>query len=158
MIEQRLGYEDIFDHAELQRQIRTPICLDESVHSLETARRAIQLGSCKIINIKFGRVGGLRVSRAIHDLCQANGIPVWVGGMLASGIGQCAKIELAALPNFSLPGDILLIGRFYLDDLVEPPLCLDPSGTFDVPSKPIGLHRPNDKSIDKFTVDKLVLV
>lgn len=105
MIEQPLASDDIIDHAVLQRELRTPVCLDESIHSYEDARKAIELGSCKIINIKIGRVGGLTESRRIHDLCQARDIPVWCGGMLESGIGRAHNIALTTLSNFIMPGD-----------------------------------------------------
>lgn len=105
MIEQPLAYNDIIDHADLQSRLKTPICLDESIHSLEDARKAIKLGSCKIINIKIGRVGGLTESKKIHDLCLEHGIPLWCGGMLESGIGRAHNIAITSLPNFTFPGD-----------------------------------------------------
>ena len=104
MFEQPLHYEDMIDHAELQRQIRTPICLDESIHSADDARKAIKIGACRIINIKLGRVGGHREARAVHDVCRDNGIPVWCGGMLESGIGRAHNVALSSLQNFSLAG------------------------------------------------------
>jgi O-succinylbenzoate synthase len=157
MVEQPLAHDDLFDHAELQRQISTPICLDESVHSVETARRALQLGSCRIINIKPARVGGLHSARAIHDLCQENGVPVWCGGMLESGIGQCINIEISALPNYSLANDLEPSRRFFAEDLIEPDLTMDSDGTFPVPTKPRSLHVPNEKAIAKYTVDRIAM-
>jgi O-succinylbenzoate synthase len=136
MIEQPLGYDDIVDHAKVQAQLATPICLDESIHSPADARRAIELRAGKIINVKVGRVGGLTNARAIHDLCQAAGWPVWAGGMMDMGIGQAHKIEYASLPNVSLPGDIEPSDRFYAEDIVEPPVTLKPDGTFDVSAGP----------------------
>ena len=120
MIEQPLEYDDIRDHAALQRRIATPICLDESIHSVRAAEEAIALGACRIINIKPGRVGGHGESIRVHDLCAAHGIPVWHGGMLESGIGRAHNIHLASLPNFSLPGDIAASRRYFVPDLIEP--------------------------------------
>ena len=120
MIEQPLDYDDVMDHAELQRRIKTPICLDESIHTVRIARDAIDAEACRIINIKPGRVGGHRESIELHDLCAAHGIPVWHGGMLESGIGRAHNIHLASLPNFSLPGDIAASKRYYQPDLIEP--------------------------------------
>src|SRR5258707_4505813 len=106
MFEQPLGGDDVFSNMELQKDLDTPICLDECIHSEELARAAIELGACKIINIKLGRVGGHTVARRIHDLCQRHSIPVWCGGMLESGIGRAHNITLSTLPNFTLPGDV----------------------------------------------------
>lgn len=152
LIEQPLGYEDIFDHSKLQREIRTPICLDESIHSLDDTRAAIELGSCRIINIKPGRVGGYTESRLIHDYCASMGIPVWHGGMLESGIGRAGNVALASLPNFTLPGDISASKRYYKQDIVEPEFVVNPDGTMDVPAKPgIGVE-VNMKMLDNVTV------
>ncbi len=112
MIEQPLDYDDVSDHAELQKSLTTPICLDESIHTVNVARDAIAAGACRIINIKPGRVGGHRESIRLHDLCAAHGIPVWHGGMLETGIGRAHNIHLASLPNFSLPGDIAASKRY----------------------------------------------
>jgi O-succinylbenzoate synthase len=112
LIEQPLGYEDIFDHSKLQRELKTPICLDESIHSLDDTRAAIELDSCRIINIKPGRVGGFTESKLIHDYCASMNIPVWCGGMLESGIGRAGNVALASLSNFSLPGDISASKRY----------------------------------------------
>lgn len=136
LIEQPLGYEDIFDHSKLQREIKTPICLDESIHSLDDTRAAIELNSCRIINIKPGRVGGYTESKLIHDYCASMGIPVWHGGMLESGIGRAGNVALASLPNFTLPGDISASKRYYKQDIVEPEFVVNPDGTMDVPKKP----------------------
>ena len=106
MIEQPLGWDDLYSHAELQRKLDTPICLDECIHTEEHARAAIALGACRIINIKLGRVGGYTPARRIHDLCKSKQIPVWCGGMLESGIGRAHNIALSTLENFSLPGDV----------------------------------------------------
>jgi O-succinylbenzoate synthase len=136
LIEQPLGYEDIYDHSKLQRELRTPICLDESIHSLDDTRAAIELGSCRIINIKPGRVGGFTESKKIHDYCASMGIPVWHGGMLESGIGRAGNVALASLPNFTLPGDISASKRYYRHDIVVPEFVVNPDGTMDVPTKP----------------------
>ncbi len=113
MIEQPLGWDDLYSHVELQKKLQTPICLDECIHTLEQAEAAIALGACKIINIKMGRVGGHAVAKQIHDLCQAKGIPVWCGGMLESGIGRAHNIALSTLPNFILPGDVTASRRYW---------------------------------------------
>ncbi len=136
MIEQPLAHDDIIDHAALQRQLRTPICLDESIHTVGRAREAFELGSCGIINIKPARVGGITNARAIHDLCQARGMPVWCGGLLESGIGRAHNLAVASLPNFSLPGDISASDRYWAEDIVEPSFTLNPDGTMDVPTGP----------------------
>ena len=152
LIEQPLGYEDIYDHSKLQRELKTPICLDESIHSLDDTRAAIELDSCRIINIKPGRVGGYTESKLIHDYCATMNIPVWHGGMLESGIGRAGNVALASLPNFSLPGDISASKRYYKEDIVEPEFVVNPDGTMDVPSKPgIGVE-VNMKMLEKVTV------
>ncbi len=154
LIEQPLGYEDIFDHSKLQREIKTPICLDESIHSLDDTRAAIELGSCRIINIKPGRVGGYTESKLIHDYCASMNIPVWHGGMLESGIGRAGNVALASLSNFTLPGDISASKRYYKEDIVEPEFVVNPDGTMDVPVKPgIGVE-VNMKMLEKVTVYK----
>jgi len=136
MIEQPLDYEDIFDHAALQRLILTPICLDESIHTVRHARDAIDAGACRIINVKPGRVGGFAESIRLHDLCAARGIPVWHGGMLESGIGRAHNLHLSSLPNFSLPGDVAASRRYYQPDLIDPPIEVSPEGTIPVPDGP----------------------
>jgi O-succinylbenzoate synthase len=136
MIEQPLEYDDVMDHVQLQREIATPICLDESIHTVRIARDAIEAKACKIINVKPGRVGGHAESIALHDLCQAHGIPVWHGGMLESGIARAHNIHLASLPNFTLPGDIAASKRYYTPDLIEPGIEVSPDGTIPVPTGP----------------------
>jgi O-succinylbenzoate synthase len=133
MIEQPLAHDDLLDHAALQRELRTPVCLDESITSPGRAREALALGSCAIINIKPARVGGMTAARAIHDLCQQRHVPVWCGGMLESGIGRAANLAVASLPNFTLPGDISASDRYWEQDIVEPPFVLNADGTMDVP-------------------------
>ena len=136
MIEQPLEYDDVMDHVQLQKEIATPICLDESIHTVRIARDAIEAKACRIINIKPGRVGGHAESIRLHDLCQQHGIPVWHGGMLESGIGRAHNIHLASLPNFTLPGDIAASKRYYVPDLIEPGIEVSPDGTIAVPTGP----------------------
>jgi O-succinylbenzoate synthase len=152
MIEQPLDHDDLVRHAALQRRVRTPLCMDESVTGLDRAEDMIALGSGRIINIKPGRVGGFSVSRAIHDLCQANGIPVWCGGMLESGIGRAYNVALASLPNFTLPGDLSPSARYWERDIVTPEWMMDEQGMVTVPSGPgIGVEVDLDR-IDDLTV------
>jgi O-succinylbenzoate synthase len=134
--EQPLGYDDIYDHSILQRQIKTPICLDESIYTLSDCRAALELGSCRIINIKPGRVGGYTESKRIHDFCMTKDIPVWHGGMDESGIGRAGNVALASLPNFVLPGDISASKRYYKEDIVSPPFEIDSESMMAVPTGP----------------------
>ncbi|HEX3298750.1 MAG TPA: o-succinylbenzoate synthase [Actinomycetota bacterium] len=135
MVEQPLHYEDLVRHAALQAAIRTPICLDESIRSAADAAAAIELGACRIINIKQGRVGGVLEARRVHDVAAAAGVPVWCGGMLETGIGRATNLALAALPNFTLPGDTSASARYFADDLTEP-FVLEDDGTMRVPDGP----------------------
>jgi O-succinylbenzoate synthase len=151
MIEQPLAYNDIIDHAELQGRINTPVCLDESIHSLEDARKALKLGSCKIINIKVGRVGGLTQARKIHDLCQEQDIPVWCGGMLESGIGRAHNIAITSLPNFTLPGDTAASSLYWAEDIIDPEVTVD-NGLINVPSSPGIGFEPSLEKISKYTL------
>lgn len=151
LIEQPLPEDDIRQHAELARLINTPICLDESVVSVRAAADAIALRACSVINIKAGRVGGYLNARRIHDLCQANGIPVWCGGMVETGLGRAANAALAALPGFTLPGDVSASERFFEEDITEP-FVLD-DGQIAVPTGPgIGVE-PIQALLDKYTVN-----
>ncbi|MGB8648244.1 MAG: o-succinylbenzoate synthase [Anaerolineae bacterium] len=134
LIEQPLSNDDIYQHSKLQREVKTPLCLDESIHTVEDAEAALELGSCRIINIKPGRVGGFTESIKIHDLCARLGAPVWCGGMLESGIGRAGNVALAALPNFTLPGDISASRRYYREDLVAPEFEIDAAGMMRVPA------------------------
>ena len=136
MIEQPLGHDDIVDHAALQREITTPICLDESIHTGDDARKAIGLGATRIINIKAGRVGGLTSARRIHDVCQEARVPVWCGGMLEMGIGRAHNVHLASLPNFSLPGDVSASERYFATEIIGEPFTVQPDGTMRVPTGP----------------------
>ena len=141
MIEQPLEYDDVMDHVALQEAITTPVCLDESIHTVRIARDAIVAKACRIINIKPGRVGGHQQSIELHDLCAANDIPVWHGGMLESGIGRAHNIHLASLPNFRLAGDIAASKRYYSPDLIEPAIEVSDDGTIPVPTGPgIGVN------------------
>jgi hypothetical protein len=137
---------------ELQKKLQTPICLDECIHALEHAQAAIALGACKIINIKMGRVGGYTVAKQIHDLCQANAIPVWCGGMLESGIGRAHNIALSSLPNFILPGDVSASRRYWHEDIIEPEVTVSAQGTIRVPTGPGIGFAPRLDRIEKFTV------
>ncbi|MGB2670764.1 MAG: o-succinylbenzoate synthase [Candidatus Acidiferrum sp.] len=158
MIEQPLGWDDLYAHVELQKKLATPICLDECIHSEEQARAAILLGACKIINIKLGRVGGHTVARRIHDLCQENGLPVWCGGMLESGIGRAHNIALSTLANFTLPGDVTASKRYWHEDIIDPEVTVSAQGTIRVPTGPgIGFEPRRDR-IEKLTVRKERLV
>jgi O-succinylbenzoate synthase len=146
MIEQPLDYDDVSDHAALAAALTTPICLDESIHSVRVARDAIAAGACRIVNIKPGRVGGHLESIRLHDLCASHHVPVWHGGMLETGIGRAHNVHLASLPNFSLPGDIAASKRYYQPDLIEPAIDVAPDGTIAVPTAPgIGVHIALDR-------------
>ena len=136
MVEQPLAWDDVARHAELQRRMRTPICLDESITNIARAEDMIRLGSGRIVNIKPGRVAGFAASKAIHDLCEANDIPVWCGGMLESGIGRACNVALASLPNFTIPGDVSPSSRYWARDVVSPEWTMDGDGWVNVPEGP----------------------
>ncbi|MGE7952831.1 o-succinylbenzoate synthase [Lysinibacillus xylanilyticus] len=155
MIEQPLAVDDIVDHAKLQRKLKTPICLDESITSYEDARKAIELGSCGVINIKIGRVGGLTEARRIHDLCEVNNIPVWCGGMLEAGIGRAHNIALTSLTNFILPGDTAGSSHYWYEDIITPEVIVE-DGYIHVPQTAGIGYTPNMKVIDKLTISKKV--
>lgn len=133
LIEQPLSEDDLWDHSRLQAEFRTPICLDESILSRRHARQALEMGACRVINIKAGRVGGLTEALAIHDLCLAQKVPVWCGGMLETGVGRAANLALASLPGFTLPGDISASDRYYMEDITHQRFVLNPDSTIDVP-------------------------
>lgn len=154
MIEQPLASDDIIDHATLQKEIQTPICLDESIHSLEDTRKAFELGSCKIINIKIGRVGGLTEAKKIHDYCMEHGIPVWCGGMLESGIGRAHNVALTTLPNFILPGDTAGSSRYWEEDIITPEVVVE-NGYITVPSSYGIGYEPDLEAMNKFTVKEM---
>lgn len=157
MIEQPLAHDDIVDHAALQRELRTPICLDESIHTLADARHAIELGSCRIINIKLGRVGGFTNAKKIHDLCLERGIPVWCGGMLELGIGRLHNVALSSLSNFTIPGDVSASSRFWERDVVVPEVDLIRPGILAVPAGAGIGHEVCERTLDEWTVKKLTL-
>ena len=152
MIEQPLGWDDLYSHVELQKKLQTPICLDECIHTVEQARAAIALGACKIINIKLGRVGGYTPARQIHDLCQSKTIPVWCGGMLESGVGRAHNIALSTLSNFSLPGDVAASRRYWDEDIIDPEVTVSAQGTIRVPKEPGIGFSPKVDLIEKLTV------
>jgi o-succinylbenzoate synthase len=136
LIEQPLSEDDIWDHRKLQAKLRTAICLDESIHSVRHARYAVEMRACRIVNIKAGRVGGLTEAIAIHDFCRGNGLPVWCGGMLETGVGRASNLALASLPGFVLPGDISASDRYYKHDITEERFVLNPDSTIAVPASP----------------------
>jgi o-succinylbenzoate synthase len=134
MIEQPLANDDILEHAKLQAQIETAVCLDESIHSLHDARMAVELSACRVINMKVGRVGGLSSALAIHALCQHAGIALWCGGMLETAVGRALNVHLASLPAFTLPGDISATDRYWQEDIADPPFVLNEDSTISVPT------------------------
>jgi O-succinylbenzoate synthase len=136
MLEQPLAHTDIFDHAQLQKQIKTAVCLDESIHSSEDAKHAIDLGTCRIINVKLGRVGGHAEAKRVEEVCRRNDIPVWCGGMLESGIGRAHNIAMATLAGFTLPGDVSASSRYWKEDIIEPAVTVSSEGTIVAPDKP----------------------
>jgi o-succinylbenzoate synthase len=136
MIEQPLAHDDIIDHAKLQAQLHTPICLDECIRSAHHAEQAIGMRACGIINIKLGRVGGFGEAKRLHDVCQTAGIPVWCGGMLEAGIGRAHNVALSTLPNFTLPGDVSASNRYWKRDIVVPPVEITPNGTIAIRDEP----------------------
>jgi O-succinylbenzoate synthase len=157
LIEQPLAHDDIIDHARLQAALRTPVCLDESIHSAEDARKALELGACRVVNVKVSRLGGLREAKRVHDLCAARGVPVWCGGMHEFGIGRAANVAIASLPGFTLPGDVSGSDKYYHEDIVVPPV-LARGGVVRVPTA-IGLgHEPIVERIDKYTLRTLTLL
>ena len=156
LIEQPLAHDDIVDHARLQAQLRTPICLDESIHSAEDARKALDLGSCRVINIKVSRVGGLREAKRVHDHCLSRDVPVWCGGMHEFGIGRAANVAIASLPGFTLPGDVSGSDKYYREEIVDPPIVAD-RGAVVVPNGPGIGHRPLMDRIAGHTLRELAL-
>jgi O-succinylbenzoate synthase len=154
MIEQPLGWDDIIDHAKLQREISTPICLDESIHSADDARKAIEVGACKIINVKLGRVGGFTSAQRVHNVCRAKNIPVWCGGMLESGIGRAHNVAMSSLPGFTLPGDVSASRRYWAEDIISPEVTVSARGTIRVPQVPGLGYEPNLVRIEKATLRK----
>jgi o-succinylbenzoate synthase len=154
MIEQPLWNDDIYYHARLQRELRTSICLDESIRNVRDAAAAVETGACRIINIKVGRVGGFTEARKIHDFCQASKIPVWCGGMLESGIGRAQNIALSTLENFRLPGDVSASKRYWKQDIIEPEVEVTSQGTIIVSDRPGMGYEVREDLIEKLTVRK----
>lgn len=152
MIEQPLAHDDIFDHAELQKQIKTPVCLDESIHSAEDARHAIEIGACRIINVKLGRVGGHTEAKRVEEVCRERGIPVWCGGMLEAGIGRAHNIAMATLAGFTLPGDVSASSRYWEEDIIEPPVRVSERGTITAPDTPGIGFEVNRSRVDSLTM------
>ena len=155
LIEQPLFEDDIWDHRKLQTQFKTPICLDESIVSPRHARYALEMEACRIINIKPGRVGGLSQGIEIHDMCRAQDMPVWCGGMLETGVGRASNLAIASLPGFSLPGDVSASDRYFARDITHERFTLNPDSTIDVPTRPgLGVTIDED-ALQKFTLTKL---
>jgi o-succinylbenzoate synthase len=152
MLEQPLAHDDIFDHAQLQKEIQTAICLDESIRSVRDVKHAISLGSCRIINVKLGRVGGHAEAKRVERVCRENSIPVWCGGMLESGIGRAHNIAMSTLAGFTLPGDVSASSRYWQQDIIDPPVTVSSRGTIVPPQKPgIGFDILKDQ-LDSLTV------
>jgi O-succinylbenzoate synthase len=151
MIEQPLGWDDIYSHAKLQKHLDTPVCLDECIHDESHARTAVELGACRIINIKLGRVGGHTSARLVHDFCQSKSVPVWCGGMLESGIGRAHNIAMSTLANFTLPGDVSASRRYWHEDIITPEVEVSRQGTIRVPSAPGIGYAPRLDRIDALT-------
>lgn len=154
MIEQPLAHDDIFDHAQLQKQLETPVCLDESIRSNADAEHAIQLGATRIINLKLGRVGGHAQAKKVERVCRENNIPVWCGGMLESGIGRAHNIGMATLEGFTLPGDVSASARYWQEDIIDPPVTVTARGTIVAPQKPGLGFEINRSRIDALTIRK----
>ena len=152
MLEQPLAHDDMFDHAELQKAINTPVCLDESIKTPADAEHAIDLGACRIINVKLGRVGGHAEAKRVEAIARGTGIPVWCGGMLESGIGRAHNIAMSTLSGFKLPGDVSASARYWHEDVIDPPVRVTPGGTIKAPDKPGIGFEVNRARIDRLTV------
>jgi o-succinylbenzoate synthase len=152
MLEQPLAYDDMFDHAQLQKQITTPVCLDESVKTPADARNAIALSACRIINVKLGRVGGHALAKQVEAVARQRNIPIWCGGMLESGVGRAHNIAMATLPGFTLPGDISASARYWAEDIIEPAVTVSSAGTIAPPDQPGIGFAVNRARIDQLTV------
>jgi o-succinylbenzoate synthase len=157
MIEQPLWNDDIYFHAALQKQFKTAICLDESIHHQRDAQMAAELGACRIINIKVARVGGFSSAIEVHNVCKANNIANWCGGMLESGIGRAHNIALSTLPNFTLPGDVSASKRYWKEDIVEPEVEVSPRGTIVVPTTAGRGYKLREDLIEELTVRKVTI-
>src|SRR5690242_11499524 len=154
MIEQPLWNDDIYFHAQLQKQLQTALCLDESIHHERHARQAAELGACRIVNIKVGRVGGFTSALQVHNVCREHRIPNWCGGMLEAGIGRAHNIALSSLPNFELPGDVSASKRYWKEDIIEPAVEVSPDGMITVPQTPGRGFEVRTDLIDRLTVRK----
>jgi O-succinylbenzoate synthase len=154
MIEQPLWNDDIYYHARLQKELRTAICLDESIRHARDAAAATETGACRIVNIKVGRVGGFSEARKVHDVCQNNNVPVWCGGMLESGVGRAHNIALSTLQNFRLPGDVSASKRYWKQDIIEPEVEVSPQGTIAVSDEPGRGYRIREDLIEQLTARK----
>jgi O-succinylbenzoate synthase len=154
MIEQPLWYDDFFYHSLLQKRLQTSVCLDESIHNRRDALAAIEMESCKIINVKLGRVGGFSEAIAVHNAAEERGVPVWCGGMLEAGIGRSHNIALSSLENFSLPGDVSASRRYWREDIVEPEIAVSPAGEITIPDTPGRGYQVRADLIEKLTVRK----
>jgi len=157
MIEQPLWHDDIYYHARLQKELRTAICLDESIVNARSAAIALESGACRIINVKVGRVGGFTEARKVHDICQSQNIPVWCGGMLESGIGRAHNIALSTLVDFRLPGDVSASKRYWKEDIIDPEVEVTPQGTIAIGDEPGTGYRVKEDLIEKLTVRKETL-
>ncbi len=153
LIEQPFGDDDLTGHASLARRLRTPVCLDESIASVDDAATALALGAASVINVKVGRVGGVAQAVAVHDLCAGAGVPVWCGGLLETGVGRAVNLALSALPNFSLPGDLSASARFWDHDVVTAPARLESDGTIAVP-RGVGIGVEVSPDVDRWLVWK----
>jgi O-succinylbenzoate synthase len=151
MIEQPLWNDDFYFHARLQKRMKTSICLDESIRQARDATAAIELGACKIVNVKVGRVGGMTEAIKVHDVCQKHDIPVWCGGMLETGIGRAHNVHLSTLPNFKLPGDVSASKRYWKEDIIDPEVTVTPEGLIDVPDVPGTGFAVNEKLIARLS-------
>jgi o-succinylbenzoate synthase len=154
MIEQPLWHDDFYFHSMLQKRMETPICLDESIHNRRDALAAIEMESCKIINIKLGRVGGFSEAIAVHNAALERGVPVWCGGMLESGVGRSHNIALSTLENFSLPGDVSASARYFAEDIIEPEVTVTPKGEIEIPDLPGRGYEVRTDLIDRLTTRK----
>jgi O-succinylbenzoate synthase len=154
MIEQPLGWDDIYSHSKLQKLIHTAICLDECIHNTGDALTAIELKACRIVNVKLGRVGGHTEAQRMQEACRKRGIPVWCGGMLESGIGRAHNIAMSTLPGFSLPGDVSASQRYWNEDIIEPAVEVTQEGTIRVPKTPgLGYSVMRDR-VEQFTAHR----
>lgn len=150
MIEQPLAADDLVDHAQLQPLLKTPICLDESIRSFDDARKALHLGSCRIINMKIGRIGGLQEAKHIHDLCREHGVPVWCGGMLEAGVGRAHNIAITTLENFTLPGDTAASSHYWERDIIVPEVQVH-NGLIRVPDAPGIGYEVDRRQVERYT-------